>query len=661
MHRTKAIILLALMQIVVLAANAQTDTTTAVMNVNLQNNQASFGSSLRTLRQIPGAPSPFYTYFWEFGDGTFSFQENPRHIYKDTGTYNAILYATNNYDDGKAPPKRLKKIPVKQKAIYAVENHPPFFKENGSIEMKVNRKPKPDEDMVLIVGYRNKQANSSLNGSLVLFYNEREFRKNSFDVAEERTYYGERKTSIDAVIASIPSQEIMRTTAFVGASLSDNSIFSPDAFYNRRFVDLLKSKQQIFRQNTAWHFENLKQNEEKYFFITLHTTPEMIKDTNGVVTLTGMFVPDNADAEIEEYSMELAIVTSHDPNRMMLKHQRMNYRFTGSKKEMTYKVLFQNTGKGPAKQISVGIGVPSMLDSKSLEIVDYYPKCVLCKTARNNQSCLDTIIRNDSLFFVFKNIYLPGLHQPDFSDPDSTTGFVKYKIHFSKEMKKLPFDTKAALVFDKNQPVYTNGAKGYFKPGRSIGAIIGYNKLIGVQGKNNNHENFWMVGASISPFSPYKKYLQGEILVGMQQFPEELAENRTENKDTNINGNQHHIFARQIYQKQTIIKLDLVPLEIRYNIIDYAGAGLGTVISFDAYTKNNYREVLQVVRPPDPTPFTIDKTGGNSVQWFHRVDFALFADVQFGKVRVGPVAGVRYLHYFRFPQNRLFFYVSWRL
>src|SRR5215469_13787645 len=61
-----------------------------------------FSSRLRPLRQIIGAPACFYSYFWELGDGRFSFDKAPVLTYRDTGVYQVRLFATNNYDDGKA-------------------------------------------------------------------------------------------------------------------------------------------------------------------------------------------------------------------------------------------------------------------------------------------------------------------------------------------------------------------------------------------------------------------------------------------------------------------------------------------------------------------------------------------------------------------------------
>src|SRR3954471_19297509 len=86
------------------SANAQlNDTADAAIDPKIDNNRVTLGAALRPLRQIAGAPASFYSYFWEFGDGSYSFEKEPTHIYKDTGDYTIRLFATNNYDDGKKP------------------------------------------------------------------------------------------------------------------------------------------------------------------------------------------------------------------------------------------------------------------------------------------------------------------------------------------------------------------------------------------------------------------------------------------------------------------------------------------------------------------------------------------------------------------------------
>ena len=216
MHLKKAILLLALVQLITVTAIAQlTDKDPAIINFQLKNNQASFSSTLRPLHQLAGAPEAFYSYFWEFGDGKFSFEENPKHVYKDTGLYDARLFATNNYDDGKPPPTRPKPVRVGSKNnTYAVNNNTGFFKQGGAIEMRVNSMPRADEDMVLIMGYRNEKGNAPMNGSMVLFYNEKQFRKNNFDLTDERIYNNEKRSSLSSIVAFAPPGEIMETGSY---------------------------------------------------------------------------------------------------------------------------------------------------------------------------------------------------------------------------------------------------------------------------------------------------------------------------------------------------------------------------------------------------------------------------------------------------------------
>src|SRR5690625_3565427 len=163
-----------------------------------------FDSHLRSLRQIAGAPEAFYTYFWEFGDGGFSFNENPRHIYADSGEYTVRLFATNNYDDGRPPPTR----PVLVRATTGgtpenTSQHSGFFNEDNRLQLKVNRQPRPDEDMICIIGYRNPSKNDRpFNGSLVLFYNEEQFKKKNFGLTEIRKYHDEGTSDMKQLLAS---------------------------------------------------------------------------------------------------------------------------------------------------------------------------------------------------------------------------------------------------------------------------------------------------------------------------------------------------------------------------------------------------------------------------------------------------------------------------
>src|SRR5690606_12369375 len=110
--------------------------------------------------------APFYTYFWEFGDGKFSFDKEPQHFYADSGTYSPRIYATNNYDDGKTPPVRPGSLKIKNKPIpRTMASNTNFFKPGENITLKTNRMPRPDEEMVLLLGYKNASTSGNLSKS----------------------------------------------------------------------------------------------------------------------------------------------------------------------------------------------------------------------------------------------------------------------------------------------------------------------------------------------------------------------------------------------------------------------------------------------------------------------------------------------------------------
>jgi len=64
---------------IVLPANAQLADSAIVATID-SNNRIQFSAKLPKLTQIPGAPEPFYTYLWDFGDGNqFNGQSPPAH------------------------------------------------------------------------------------------------------------------------------------------------------------------------------------------------------------------------------------------------------------------------------------------------------------------------------------------------------------------------------------------------------------------------------------------------------------------------------------------------------------------------------------------------------------------------------------------------------
>jgi PKD repeat protein len=641
------------------SVNAQTnDTAVAEINSQIENNQVKFGATLRPLRQIAGAPASFYTYFWEFGDGSYSFEKEPVHVYKDTGDYDVRLYATNNYDDGKKPNTRPRRVRVNNRSNLAQNRSPSFFSGDGSLEIRANQMPKPGEDMVLLIGYRNKSNNAApLSGSVMLLYNEKQFGQSCFNLADARTYHHEQSVAFESMMASMANTDMIREQETKNKGLFTVSSNYTAAFDRRQMLQQVKQEMTAFRKHSLWKINNIQKGEEQYMFVTINTLPEMISDTNAVVTISGLFIPDDPSMEMEKFNLEMQVVASHDPNRMMLKNKRLNYRFTGKNRDNTYKVQFQNTGKGPAKRVAVTITIPGLLNTGSLEVVDMKPACVWCKTATGNQSCIDTVVTKDSIQFVFKNIYLPGTQQDGVADPDSTKGYIKYRIRFSKKMHKLSFQSSAAIVFDKNEPIYTNRSTGRFKKGMSPGIIAGFGSSLGSIQTNMARQQY-NLGVTISEYAAYKKYFQWELFLRSHQNVEQFI-GRRQGGDTILNGAGYKVRYRDTYEKIKVVSIEAVPLEFRYNFASFASAGIGTLVSADV-TRNTTRYVRAVLFDPNGGTQELEGETGKKDESFATLRGALFADAQLGLVRTGPAVGIRFHQYFNPSYQNIMLYASWK-
>lgn len=671
----KKLLLITLCCVGFTALNAQinpTDTLPAIINYTSANGTFKFNSVLRPLRQIAGAPAPFYNYFWEFGDGDFSFEQNPTHIYKDTADVNVRLFATNNYDDGKRPPTRPIKIKTgnKNRMMASLGTTPSgFFNGTGNIALKSNCMPKPGDDMVLILGYTNKPENGihNLNGTIALLYNDKQFANNNFELAESRTYNQETPADIKTKLATtFALQQNLKQSVFYA---SINNETQKEIIPTKKIV--LKDKVGEFRSAQTWHFTNLEFNQERFLFINLKTTPQMIKDTNAVVKISAVFIPDDTNIAPDYFTMDLQIVASHDPNKMVLRHSRMNYRLVGKSRELTYKVRFQNTGKGPANKVDVAVLVPKIFNQASIKITNTKPQLISCDSVYTNQSCIAITKNTDSVHFVFNNIYLPGKQQKGVNNADSTMGFVEYKIKFNKKPKKLPIASGAAIVFDKNPPIYTNRAVGRFKMGLSPGIILGYGFPFKTDNSNYLNSKNLVVGLSLAPYAPHKLYWQAELFLGaFKENRQATTINEIEKRDTTIATGTTKIGyllnGKSFLTIQNVLTVNAVPAQLRYNINKFLGVGAGALLSLDIYNKTQTTRTLNlesfnnVNGVSSRTPVYIEDQNKQDNQTYTNLKTQLFTDLQVGLVRVGPSIGFRYIYDTGTNNMRMATYITWK-
>jgi len=659
------------------------------------NNKVQFSVDAPQLRQIAGAPKAFYTHFWEFGDGHYSTDVNPKHTYKNKGEYTARLAATNNYDDGPPPTSRPKKIIITDvsSADFDDENEHLIEKHHG-FRLLNNREPSPNQEMQLVISYANSRDYTT-QGKLYVFFNEKKFKNNNFNLLDTRAYHGEieKKETLDLTYQkSIPYKELVLTTGI--QTISNQFVEETDTIVKHNLPATLKEAKETYHNYSVWEFDNLQANEKRNLFLTFKTTPEMLKDTTAVISIRSVFVPEKANDAHQVRTKEMEIVTSHDPNKMAVYNTKVNYRFMRFKR-LKYKVRFQNNGEGPASLIKLNVDVPKMLDKSTLKVLDMYPKVPICPDGQEVQySCLDTVRMKDMISFQFKNIYLPGTAQKGVKEKDSTKGFVKYSMKFGKNFHKKRSRSKTAIIFDKNEPIITNTATSRFSTGLSIGVRAGYNyfltkdkkesidipslipagSTLNVTKHNNAHSYF--TGLTFSPYKPYRWYFQAESYLDKKNF----------NSDININSIGNHVFQfvdnngvvieeeRKVHVKQTFsthikqTNLLLVPASLRINVNSFLSLGTGVQLNLrmkGTKTENTEKKFFRFNYdlPNDPgeeykelhTKQSVD----TELSW-KIYDYMPFVDMTLGVSRIGPSIGVRYLYPIKQELGVVQLYAIWK-
>ncbi|QHI38704.1 hypothetical protein IMCC3317_40980 [Kordia antarctica] len=609
--------------------------------------QIEFTPNAPKLNQIAGAPKAFYTNFWEFGDGTFSKEDNPKKVYKKNGEYTVRLWTTNNYGTGKPPRARPKKITITN----ANSNYNEEASMDESIRLIRNSEPMPEEEIVVVFSYKNKKDYVT-NGKLFLFYNEDKYKADNFELSETRTYHNEKEINTNTVVFSSD----VDTDIYYASSENKLLKFKEkqqDTTERENLPLTLEESKYVYRNSSSLSFDNMKPNEERHVFHTLKTTKEMLKDTSAIISVRGVYVPDNDYDNHNIKDMEMEIVTSHDPNKMSSNASFLNYRLVRFKRPK-FKIKFQNNGEGPARTIRLETDIPDMFDKSSIEVLDMYPKVKICPKYEVEYSCLDTTYTAKQAIFTFKNIYLPGSEQKNVKEYDSTKGFVKYRLKFSKDFHKKKTKSRTAIIFDKNEPIITNYSTTRFLPGISIGAKSGYNYFPDLEGSKS-----YFIGATVSPYKSYRWYWQVELLNSFHAY---------DGNTTITEGIEDIPGAGSVFQRTTAnssyenIDWD-IPILARYNINNYIGLGAGLQGTISLSEKR--AEAIKIERfegqntPPGPLLETIESSKEMSSS-FSNLRTGFLIEATAGFARIGPSIGARYVFSFKENHNHIQFYAIWK-
>ena len=627
------------------------DTVTRRANIsyNQNKNNVVFKPETPPLIPIAGAPKPSYSYLWELGDGHYSKEAEPKHVYKNKGTYTAQLVVTNNYDNGKPPATRPKKVAVTEISDEVYRDIASIEEQNGFAIQK-NCDPIPDQEMAVILSYENLE-NYVSNGKLYLFYNEIQFKNNNFELVDFRTYAGEREVKEN----NIASVEDVENSDYYLASAENLTSTKKKYLKTTSEEDLdatLLEAKKTYKNVSILEFDDAGPKQTRNVFYTFKTTPEMIKDTSATVTMRGIFVPNRSFKNHKKIDLEMEIVTSHDPNKMGSNGSFLNYRLVRYKR-VNFKTRFQNNGEGPARMIRLETDIPEMFDKKTFQVEDMYPKCPICpKGEVPTTSCLDTIIKQNQIFFTFKNIYLPGSAQKNVKEVDSTKGFVKYSMKFNKDFHKIKTKSRTAIIFDKNEPIITNYATTRFLPGISIGAKAGYNLYPSLKNSKS-----YFVGATVSPYKSYRYYWQVEFVNSLNSY-----DNATVVSEKQIQGtNGVQQLQRTTTSSQNSNINWEIPVLLRYNINNFIGIGAGLQANINASEKQKQNLKIETYEGrTDKFLISTTNESQSTSNSFTNLKTGLLFDLTIGAARIGPSFGARYVVNFKENFNYFQLYGIWK-
>ncbi|EPR72872.1 hypothetical protein ADIWIN_2195 [Winogradskyella psychrotolerans RS-3] len=624
------------------------DTTRRTANIEYKKlgNQIDFKANAPELNQIAGAPKAFYTNFWEFGDGTFSKEKELKKTYKRNGDYTVRLWATNNYDTGKPPLTRPKKITVDN----ATDDYKDEASMDNALNLQRNREPMPDEDIVIVLSYKNTKSYTT-NGKFFLFYNEAKYKADNFDLIETRPYHDEKEINDAIVYASKFDSDVYY------ASAEDNLLSlkakPQDTTVQKNLPQTLDDAKFAYRNSSQLRFDNMEPNEERHVFYSLKTTKEMLKDTSAIISVRGVYVPDNSYDNHHVKDMEMEIVTSHDPNKMSSNASFLNYRLVRYKRPK-FKIRFQNNGEGPATTIRLETDIPDMFDKSSIEVLDMYPKVKICPKYDVKYSCLDTTYTAKQAIFTFKNIYLPGSEQKNVKAYDSTKGFVKYRLKFSDDFHKKKTKSRTAIIFDKNEPIITNYSTTRFLPGISIGVKAGYNSFSDLK----NSESYFL-GATISPYKSHRWYWQVELLNSIHKY-----DTNTEIREEFIDDAAVGIpYTQRTTTSRSYSNIDWeIPVLVRYNVNNYIGLGAGIIGTISVNEKQEQSVLTEQFEGQGADLFLFDSRTTNEevTESFTNFRKGFLVEATAGFARIGPSLGARYVFNLEDDYNYLQLYAIWK-
>ena len=428
-------------------------------------------SGLNAPQAVGGSKNePYWKYFWEFGDGHYSFNRSPQYCYSKPGTYTVRAYATPYYSY-ESSRSFVQQITVTDSGCQRNRQ----YNLGGFLNIETNASGElvPGHDVQVILDYSMPFTSTSSEGYLLFMYNsEMEKRDLKLDFYplnyrrnEERAYEASAISnfSLDRIAQLLPSDR-----AKIQAQIDDHQVrafsctLAPGA-NNRLFLTLSAA--------TA-----------------LDTT--IIKGKKGalITNIKAVWLPTGATFSSIEMTdhYDLRMLSVHDPNRIRIEQPRgFAYYNPRTPEVFQFKIDFQNKGGRPVRQVDIDIPWQRQFNYEQIEIIERDPaNSVICPDcpeyfdpALDSISCFKVDTSRQDLDgkvrLTFYNVMIHGKNEKGVGGGKYTKGFVKYQVPSTKFVDRKS-KIRADITFLGGETFRTGSANKKWRE-KTIGLKLGRN------------------------------------------------------------------------------------------------------------------------------------------------------------------------------------------
>lgn len=285
--------------------------------------------------------------FTLFGDGTFGFQNQPKHKFdSNSNGYTTEAYFVSPYDTN-LPTKLTVNTGSVGSGSNMVNTLPPM---SGEVDLFTSWSVASGYQHYFIIAFTNTQSANPVNGCIEFYYNHKELTINTPNIKVYNNWVSNRTHS---------------------------SLTGP---LDRRI---------------KWDFTNLKQNEIRYVYVPVVT----LKAARQKLNVSAKYLPGcnpesgKGATKNAEYIIQ---GTPHDPNSKVSNRNCFQENFPIEYQE--YTISFFNDGNGFAKNVYIYDSIVPFLDTNTIQFIDSEYPCTLS-------------VEGSMLHIEFQNIFLPGTNQ----------------------------------------------------------------------------------------------------------------------------------------------------------------------------------------------------------------------------------------------------------